>query len=408
MDAPPVIGDRVFRFPLYQRILGACVGIPILLACNLGVLWFLTSARAPVPAVAGILVFDLFFSAVVALSLRSTFASFVEWRDDGFRCTDTWGRQREYSFGQVKGFRLPDGRRTRMLQFVLNDPSEPKLLISLSLERSSQLRSLIEQRFVNLDEADLKKDTEAILSDTSLGGSAEDRQAALVQARIRSRWVNGAGAASCAWCWFFAHPYHVAVVCAALVPLAALVILRFSSGLIVIAGSKTSARPNVFLALVLPTIALVVRAAADWHLVALSGMGIPLLFVSGGMLALFVVAAGPDFLRTPHFLIPALIVCCFYGGGVVAYVNCGLDSSSPRTYDARVVSRRMSRGKSVHYYVTVSPWIDGSTRKEISLDAAGYSRFPERTRVQIGVCKGVLGIPWFFLNLALPTTGGSP
>ena len=80
------------------------------------------------------------------------------------------------------------------------------------------------------------------------------------------------------------------------------------------------------------------------------------------------------------------------------------DSSKPIAYEATVLNKRTSSGKSTHYYCDVSPWIDDSREhKEVTVSQSVYNALDSGDTMQIKLYRGWLGIPYLNYTTYLST-----
>jgi hypothetical protein len=79
-------------------------------------------------------------------------------------------------------------------------------------------------------------------------------------------------------------------------------------------------------------------------------------------------------------------------------VNCVYDNSNPKVYPTKVIGKSISYGKHTTYYLKVEPWPLGSGSKEISVPSSQYNEIEIGQTVSIDYKKGLLGIPWYYVE----------
>ncbi len=80
-------------------------------------------------------------------------------------------------------------------------------------------------------------------------------------------------------------------------------------------------------------------------------------------------------------------------------VNCVYDKSEPTIYNAKVVDKRISRGrKHTTYYVEVTPWGHHYDKEEISVGGEQYDEIHIGQTVKIDLKKGLFNIPWYYIE----------
>jgi hypothetical protein len=211
--------------------------------------------------------------------------------------------------------------------------------------------------------------------------------------------LNIAGVASGLWALFFPIPYNWAILACAVVPVAAILLMRFLKGLTYFETKRRiSQEPSLTFALALPPTALLWRALNDFHILSFDKLWVPAIVVSVLFSALLY-AYSADIRKKPVYVLVALIFGLMYGFGLITEANCLPDKSVPTIYTARVLGKRISYGsRSRSYYVKVTPWGPKTDEEEISLGRTAYERLNISDWLQMSVKQGVLGIPWFVMQ----------
>lgn len=80
-------------------------------------------------------------------------------------------------------------------------------------------------------------------------------------------------------------------------------------------------------------------------------------------------------------------------------INCVYDQSEPTVYHAEVVDKRISEGRRhTSYYVKVTPWGHHYDKEEISVSQSHYEEIQIGQTVEIDLKKGLLNIPWYYIE----------
>jgi hypothetical protein len=79
-------------------------------------------------------------------------------------------------------------------------------------------------------------------------------------------------------------------------------------------------------------------------------------------------------------------------------VNCVYDNSKAEVYETQIISKRIGTGKSKRRYIKVEPWGNHREKEEITVSKEEYERMQAGDFVKIDVHKGLLGIPWYFVE----------
>jgi len=381
-----------------MRTLAVCFLVPMIAFCVIGPVWFVRGSNSGYSLGATVLLLGIGLAGLLALLLRSAFRARLEILPAGIRYSNGWSQAREVGYDEIEGFRVPEGRKTPVLLLFPRDRTRKPIKIDLALERAEELDAVLREKFRDLDADDVKAELSEILADENLGLSEADRRTALGRARTQSHILTAAGSAVSLWAWFYPHPYDLALMLLALVPVLAIGFVRWSHGLVTLDGKMTRARPTIAVAVTGPASILGLRAFLDWHVLAWSGFWTPFAVFGGTVIALVLFCAqGPE-RRKAGTLASLCVVSLVYSYGLVIFLNCALDRSVPDVHKTVVVARWYAHGKSTSYYLRVDPWIDGRGSREITVARSVYDRHPEGSPALIWVRKGCMAIPWFVVR----------
>lgn len=96
-------------------------------------------------------------------------------------------------------------------------------------------------------------------------------------------------------------------------------------------------------------------------------------------------------------ILALLILFTFFSTGAVFCYNKEFDSSAPEIIETKVIDHKVSHGKHTSYYLTVSPWIDGETKK-VSVSSKAYKKCEIGGTAYIHLYNGALGIHWYYVS----------
>jgi hypothetical protein len=97
----------------------------------------------------------------------------------------------------------------------------------------------------------------------------------------------------------------------------------------------------------------------------------------------------------------SVIFCIFvYSFSAVISINCAFDNSKPKVYETKIIDKHVHRGRkgSKSYYVKVQPWGHHYDAENIQVTLSEYDQYAIDDSVKIDYKKGVLGIPWYYLE----------
>jgi hypothetical protein len=79
--------------------------------------------------------------------------------------------------------------------------------------------------------------------------------------------------------------------------------------------------------------------------------------------------------------------------------NCVYDKSTPKVYAAKVIDKRISKGRRHKtYYIKVEEWGHHYDPENISVTQSQYNEININQYVNIDYKKGLLGIPWYYIE----------
>jgi hypothetical protein len=336
-----------------------------------------------------------FFLFLYALVFAYTYR--LEIAEDRLRSVGVF-RTRAMAFADIAGFRLIAGQYAQSLEFTAKTSGAKKLRVDLVFRDRDGLLAWANEHFRDLGAEELEKEDRALLADTSLGSSQEARKEAIARARLWSKAVNIAGGALTVYGFFWPTPYRLSVGLLVAWPLVSALAMYFHRGLITFDQKKNAVLPSVALGFLLPTFALALRAILDWNILEWRGFWPPFACISAATFAL-VFASAKDVRAKRFSAILPLAFCCVYGYGTTLALNGLLDSSRPAVYEASILDKRSSSGRSTSYYLELSPWGPRTKSEEVSVAASQYREAAIGEKIEVESYEGSLGIPWFKLSL---------
>jgi len=314
---------------------------------------------------------------------------------DRIRYCAAWS-SRELRLEDIAGYRILTTQYTPTLLIIPVSKRRKKISTALCYERKGEMLGWIAGHITDLDQQAVDDELAEIITDTSFGSTEEERIGRLAFAKKCMLPLNIVAGGAVAWALFFPRPYDLAIGSLIALPVIGLAMVVYFRGLVRLDGNPKSAYPNAGTVVVLPPIILMLRAFLDWHLLSWSDTWptiAGLTIVTTGV----VVACARD-ARRKWTLVGTILFSALYVYGAATHINCQYDHSEPLVYESQVSARHVSRGKHTSYHITLTPFVDDETSREIDVPRETYERLHEGARVQIGVFEGALGIPWFLVR----------
>lgn len=319
----------------------------------------------------------------------------IEIRADRIRYCGAWSF-RELDLADIAGYRILPTQYVSTLLIVPSDKRKRKISTALCYERREEMLSWIAEHLTNLEQQEVARELSEITTDTSFGFTEDERLARLAVAKRYVRLLNIAGIGATVWAIFFPRPYDLVIGTLIALPVIGLLLVAFFHGLVRLDGKSQSPYPNAGSAIIMPPVVLTLRAFIDWHLLSWSDTWSTLAAMTVIMVITVVTCAREA--RRKWALVGTLICSALYAYGVATYLNCRYDRSEPLVYESTVRDRHISNGKYTSYHITLAPFIDDSSSRDIDVPQETYERLREGDPVQIGVFEGTLGIPWFLIR----------
>jgi hypothetical protein len=250
------------------------------------------------------------------------------------------------------------------------------------------------QAIPDIDAQQAKASLEAVLADAELVGTRDDKLAALERAHRIAKWFRWATFAVSGWLWFYPHPYDLAIACAVILPLMAVVVGARGGALY-----KFNPRPNdvgadISVSVMLPGFVLMLRALFDAHVFDWRDMLLATIAVAGGLTLILWLTV--DEMRTSAgstALFALLLLPYVYG--TVTLANMEFDHSEPVPYEARVLGSHISSGRTKEYYLKLGPWGPRKESDDVDVGRDYYQRGSRRETVCVYLFRGAFGIRWF-------------
>ena len=87
-------------------------------------------------------------------------------------------------------------------------------------------------------------------------------------------------------------------------------------------------------------------------------------------------------------------------------INCTFDQSSPSTYIANVLEKRISRGtkRPDRYIIKIGNWNSNYSEEEISISKAKYNDIEVGEEINVYLNKGMLNIPWLTVGVNISSS----
>jgi hypothetical protein len=301
---------------------------------------------------------------------------------------------RQLMFNEIKGYRITD----KYIFIESNNKQKKRIKVSTYFGNLNEITEWLSEHYSDLDTIQAIQEKEEILNNEEFGWTTEQREEKLIKAQKIAKILNWTGGLIGAWTLFLAYPYEYAIIASIALPIICVIVLKYFNGLIRIDERKDTAYPTIFLAIFAASIGLCLRGLLDYNIFDYSKIWTPSILIVLTYIA--VLTIGNKELKfkkaKDYFTILVFSIFMFgYGYGAVITLNCMFDKSEPETFNATILSKRISSGKHTTYYIELTPWGLQNEIDEVSVSKDLYNKLDQNDKVNIYFMNGQFGIPWF-------------
>jgi hypothetical protein len=238
------------------------------------------------------------------------------------------------------------------------------------------------------------------LQDDELGRTSSEREEKLNKARKAAQILNTGGGATALWLFLHPQPYQWAIIAGLVVPILATIALWLHSGVIRLDEKRNSAYPSLAIAVIGPAASLLLRVLLDFDILDYTPLWPQAAAVAFVAVIALLIGSRDFIFRNDSLvsLLPTILIgAALYGfAGTLSY-NCAFDEGTATRYEAKVLDKRMSGGKTTTYYLKVTPWGPHPTSEDVTITQDYYERVEAGDSVEIYAMPGRLGVPWFMV-----------
>ena len=302
---------------------------------------------------------------------------------------------RSVLLADIDGYRI--GEKNGLFLVLKN--SEKQLRISDSIGHREELLAWVKERYEDVDARARAAETKELLEDNRYGGSKEEREQKLQNARKISKIGTGVGFVLLTWSFFYPQPYEIVMLLLFLAPPVAVYLTWSYKGLLRLYSKKSSPYPTLFTLLTFPIFGAGLNALLRYDLyefsstawLVLAGMAALLSVVALSVLREVIAAEAQKAVAIGY----TIFMVAAYSYGLLIYSNCHYDRSPAETWHVQVKGKSVSHGKSTTYYLELSPWGKYTDGKQVTVSGSFYRTVNPQDSVGVLLNKGKWGIPWY-------------
>ena len=301
-------------------------------------------------------------------------------------------------FNDIKGYRI-----TEHFTFIESISYKTRIKLSNYYENRNELQDWLIWNYKNLNELEIIQEKQEILSKQDLGWTIEERESKFSKYKRLAKILNWSGGIIAIGTTLLLKTSDYIILLCIVYPIFCLLAILFSKGLLTIDERNEAVYPSVFWAFFAPTSVVFLRALMYfkiynydnvWLLTAVIAFSFFFTLIINNRGFVF-----NKFEKTSTILIFSVFIVFGYSFGTVINLNCALDDSQPKKFKTIVLDKRITKGKSTNYYLTVSPWNNQKEPKEENTNETDYELIKKGDTITINFYEGKLNIPWYEIKL---------
>lgn len=336
------------------------------------------------------------FAMLVPASLLLLWSATQSWtrlRADGVDAFNGFSR-RSLPGNAFRGYRRTRGYASVALEPT--DPAQPPLRVPIGMLAGRASIPWL-QTLHNLEREDLAARIIDAEADPRLGARPSDRRRTLRALRAGARAIALVGWTVAVWVWVYPRPYDLALLYAVALPIAAMSLHLWSTGLLRLDFRVEHPTPSVAALFYPPALAYFLRAVADINMVDYIGTLLVAMLGASVLLAILIVN-DPRLAKQGWVLTgigAGLLGFCL---GLFSFANVQLDQAAPRLFHVRVTDRLVTSGKAHLDELILEPWGPFGKRVSAYVPPSVYDRVSNDDVVCVQLHQGRLGWRWFTIH----------
>jgi hypothetical protein len=277
-----------------------------------------------------------------------------------------------------------------------------RINITSYIEKRDQIIEWAYENFEDIDAETAEAQDIEVLREVTQDIPVKEHDIQLEKAKKNAKYLNWAGYGSGLWALLYPHPYELAVAAAMLAPIITIIAIWRFKGFLRYNGFDKSRYPIMLNPMIVSICGLVLRALFDFEILDHGNLWIEAGTVSIAVMTVAVLTSKQFSFKTltSAFTI-VFFVAFFYAYAIssMIIINCRFDSSDYQAFEARVLDKETSGGKTTTYYLDLTPWGPRTEHEKVSVGRHGYERANVGDTVEVYLYKGRLKAPWFELGI---------
>ncbi len=344
----------------------------------------------------------LILGLVVAIRARGTQRKIIV--DDKYITYINLLSTRKLLISEIKGHRIGGG----VVRLIPISQLEKPIIIEhiFDFDNSDEFVDWLWANFDDLKNTDQKGEEKALLENTSFGATKDAVLKNLAATKQSVSGYNYNGFVLSFICFILVAISYIAsltntlnryyTVFLLLFPLYGLYMIIKSKGLISISAIPgNSVRPSVFIGFVIPSILLFINSKRFDTVNDKPWIWVGILITTAVLLLFYSTLKRRVTAPNGGELLSFLFAASIFGFGAARQINYVYDTSPIVVYRAKVLGRGERMNRSLHYYITMSPWGPQKEVREIKVSWNTYLFCESNDSIQVYCKEGLLHTPWF-------------
>jgi hypothetical protein len=299
---------------------------------------------------------------------------------------------------EIEGYRSGD----KDAFYILLKDGGKAIQLPQNLERRKELIEWFQEKYEDVDARERDEETAVLLESEQFGSTVEERSARLEMAGKFDNVASVVAVGAFFWSLFYPRPYEAMMIILLLLPWIAVYATWYFKGLLRLYKKKNSPYPSVVQLMIFTTAATLVNVLRGYDIYRF-GKNASSILVAGTLLAsaVCIVACRQAIAATSK---KTLTYCCIvvlagmYCYSLLIFSNCYYDQSEPEIWQVEIMNKRISKGKSTSYYLSLSPWGRFTDGKEVSVPKGFYQEVNKEDSVRVFLKKGKWDVPWYWVE----------
>ena len=244
----------------------------------------------------------------------------------------------------------------------------------------------------------MKEEYENITQDQRLGINEEDRFKSLKKASTINRiiffMIIGIAIAS----FIFSKYNEIFIVVLCIIPFILMMIVPFSNGLIKFDTKRISLYPSISGGFIIPILALTLKCFFFFsRIVSWEKIILPMVLLTLLITVVFFITNKNEKI-TKSAIGGLLFFAILYSFAATVNINTLGKQEIAETYISEIYEKRISRGRTTTYYLTVSPWGNRNNNNDVEVGRNFYDSVEVNDSITIHIISGLLDIRYYIIR----------